>query len=257
MAHAGSDLTEEQQRIKQQFRDARGYWIGGWDDLLRLDQECFERYSELATHPWKAGTLDARMRELVLVAVNSATTHLNADATRAHVGNALDEGATVAEVLEVFQLTATLGIHSVSLGVDTLSERVGFPSRTDAQREVMAQVKADWESYLNDDWDDIMAYDHGFLDTFMRFSSHPWRDGPLSPGEKELVYIAIDASTTHLYEQGLGFHIDHALSNTDVTPEQIMEVFELVSDLGMQTLTEGVPILVEEAAGRDMLPEDF
>lgn len=256
MGHADSELTEAQQRSKQQFIDERGYWREEWDHLLRLDREFFERYRELASHPWKAGTLDSRMRELVLVAANSATTHLNEEGMRTHIGQALDEGATVDEVMEVLQLAATLGIHSVSVGVDALAERAGFPERTEAQRESMAAVKADWEEYLSDDWDDIIAYDHGYLDTFMRFSSHPWRTGVLDSGEKELIYIAIDASTTHLYEQGLGFHIDHALENTDVTPEQIMEVFELVSDLGMQTVTEGVPILVEEAAARDQLPDE-
>jgi hypothetical protein len=36
-----------------------------------------------------------------------------------------------------------------------------------------------------------------------------------------------------------------------------MEIFELVSVLGVHTLTDNVPILVEEAEKRGKLPEDF
>lgn len=257
MAHSRSELTEEQQHLKTEFIAERGYWHDAWDDLLRLDPEFFDRYRDLSMHPFEEGTLDPKIRELVLVAANSATTHLNDAEMRTHIGNALDYGASVPEILEVFQLTATLGIHSVSLGVDVLSAEAGYPDRTEAEREEIAKVKTEWENYLTDDWDSIMDYDHRYLQTFMAFSSYPWREGILDPGVKELVYIAIDASTTHLYESGLAFHIRNALEHTDVTPEQIMEVFELVSDLGMQTVTEGLPILVEEATERGKIPDHF
>jgi alkylhydroperoxidase/carboxymuconolactone decarboxylase family protein YurZ len=67
----------------------------------------------------------------------------------------------------------------------------------------------------------------------------------LPPKIKELIYIAIDASTTHLYAPGLRQHIRNALKY-GATVEEIMEVFELVSVLGIHTCTMGVPILMEE-----------
>ena len=73
----------------------------------------------------------------------------------------------------------------------------------------------------------------------------PWKKGVLPPKIKELIYIAIDAATTHLYEPGLRQHIQNALKY-GATKEEIMEVFELVSVLGIHTCTMGVPILVEE-----------
>ena len=59
------------------------------------------------------------------------------------------------------------------------------------------------------------------------------------------MYIAIDAATTHLYEPGLRIHIQNALK-LGATTEEIMEVFQLTSVLGMHTCTVGVPILIEE-----------
>jgi alkylhydroperoxidase/carboxymuconolactone decarboxylase family protein YurZ len=61
------------------------------------------------------------------------------------------------------------------------------------------------------------------------------------------IYIAIDAATTHLYEPGLRIHIRNALKH-GATKEEILEVYELVSVLGMHTITMGLPALLQETA---------
>ena len=62
---------------------------------------------------------------------------------------------------------------------------------------------------------------------------------------KECIYIAIDAFTTRLYEPGLRQHISNALKYV-ATQEEIMEVFEMVSVLGIYTCTMGMPVLMDE-----------
>ena len=71
------------------------------------------------------------------------------------------------------------------------------------------------------------------------------------PKVKEFVYIAVDAATTHLYEPGTRIHVRNALGH-GATPQEIMEVFQLISLLGIHSVTHGVPILMEElqASGR-------
>jgi alkylhydroperoxidase/carboxymuconolactone decarboxylase family protein YurZ len=64
---------------------------------------------------------------------------------------------------------------------------------------------------------------------------------------KELIYVAIDASTTHLYEPGVRQHIRNALGY-GASKEEVMEVLELVSVLGIHACTLGVPVLLEELA---------
>ena len=81
----------------------------------------------------------------------------------------------------------------------------------------------------------------------MAFSSVPWVNGTLEPKIKELIYVAIDAATTHLYEPGLRQHIRNAL-RYGATKAEIMEVYELTSVLGIHTCTLGVPVLLEEIA---------
>jgi alkylhydroperoxidase/carboxymuconolactone decarboxylase family protein YurZ len=94
-------------------------------------------------------------------------------------------------------------------------------------------------------WDDILALSPDFFEAYLRFSSVPWRHGRLEPKVKEFIYIAIDAATTHLYEPGTRIHVRNALCH-GATREEIMEVFELVSVLGIHSVTHGVPVLVEE-----------
>lgn len=110
--------------------------------------------------------------------------------------------------------------------------------------------------YWNAIWDGLLQLDPDFFEAYLHFSAVPWRNGVLGPKIRELIYIAIDASTTHLYEPGLRLHIRNALGY-GATKEEIMEVLELVSVLGIHTCTTGVPVLLEElAAGRgDHAPE--
>jgi alkylhydroperoxidase/carboxymuconolactone decarboxylase family protein YurZ len=73
----------------------------------------------------------------------------------------------------------------------------------------------------------------------------PWTHGVLEPKVKEMIYIAFDVAATHLYEPGLRAHIRNALG-LGATKEEIMEVIELVSVIGIHACAVGVPILVEE-----------
>ena len=91
----------------------------------------------------------------------------------------------------------------------------------------------------------MLTLDPDFFEAYLGFSSVPWRNGSLEPKLKELIYIAIDASTTHLYEPGLRQHIQNALRH-GATAEEIMEVYELTSVLGIHTCTLGVPVLLDE-----------
>ena len=84
-----------------------------------------------------------------------------------------------------------------------------------------------------------------FFEKFVEWSNHPRQTGRLSPKMRELIFIAIDASVTHLYEPGLRVHIRNALE-MGISKEEIMEVIQLVSALGIHAYTVSAPILLEE-----------
>ena len=102
----------------------KGDWNPLWDQLRALDPEFMEAYLAFRSVPHRNGPLPQKMKELVLVAINAATTHLYAPGVRRHMKNALAHGATPEEVLEVIQLTTVMGIHSCNLAVPILCEEM-------------------------------------------------------------------------------------------------------------------------------------
>jgi alkylhydroperoxidase/carboxymuconolactone decarboxylase family protein YurZ len=245
-----TELTDAQRRLRDDFVDRRGYWNQFWDGLLRLDSDFFQAYLEFSGVPWRNGTLEPKVKELVYIAIDASTTHLYEPGLRQHIQNALRHGATREEIMEVYELTSVLGIHTVTLGVPVLLDELekagepGLPEHTEEQQRLKAEF-VERRGYWNPFWDDVLRLDQDFFKAYSEFSSVPWRNGVLEPKVKELIYIAIDAATTHLYEPGLRQHIQNALGY-GATREEIMEVYELTSVLGIHTCTLGVPVLLEE-----------
>jgi alkylhydroperoxidase/carboxymuconolactone decarboxylase family protein YurZ len=247
-----SALSERKKQLRDEFIESRGYWNEIWNGLLELDEEFFEAYTRLSSVPWKSGPLEPKVKEFVYIAMNAAATHMYEPGVRQHVRQALQLGGTAAEIMEVLELTATLGIHACTVGVPILVEELeaaGQPlSRELTQR--MQEVKADFESkrgYWNAFWDEMLLLDPEFFDAYTQFSGVPWVSGVLEPKVKELIYTAFDVAATHLYTPGLRQHIRNALGY-GATREEVLEVIELVSVLGIHACTVGVPILVEEVA---------
>jgi alkylhydroperoxidase/carboxymuconolactone decarboxylase family protein YurZ len=103
---------------------ARGDWNPLWDQLRELDPEFMEAYLAFRSVPHRNGPLPPKYKELVMIAINAATTHLYAPGVRRHMQNAIKAGATLEEILEVIQLTTVMGIHSCNLAVPIMMEEM-------------------------------------------------------------------------------------------------------------------------------------
>ena len=75
----------------------------------------------------------------------------------------------------------------------------------------------------------------------------PMQSGALDALTIEFIAIAVDASCTHLYAPGVRRHIRKALE-LGASPQQVLTVLQLVSVLGIHSLSLGAPILKEEMA---------
>jgi alkylhydroperoxidase/carboxymuconolactone decarboxylase family protein YurZ len=154
--------------------------------------------------------------------------------------------------MEVYQLTSSIGVHAVTMGVPALldaMQQAGMPDVT-AQRlsQRQEQLKAAFianRGYWSPLWDGVLALSPDFFEAYSEFSSVPWKTGSLEPKIRELVYIAVDAAATHMYETGTRIHMENAL-RVGATPEEIMEVLALVSVLGVHTISMGLPVLLDE-----------
>lgn len=124
MTQVTQNWSEHQQRIKDEFIEKRGYWDEFWDGLLKLSPDFFEAYLTLSSIPWTKGTLEPKVKEFIYIAIDAATTHLYEPGLRIHIRNALKYGATKEEIMEVYQLTSVLGMHTCTMGVPVLIDEL-------------------------------------------------------------------------------------------------------------------------------------
>jgi len=103
---------------------AKGDWNPLWDDLLKIDPEFIEAYLNFRAVPHKKGPIPPKYKELILIAINAATTHLYGPGVRRHMQNSFKFGASPNEVLECIQLTTVMGIHSCNLAIPILLEEL-------------------------------------------------------------------------------------------------------------------------------------
>ena len=82
-------------------------------------------------------------------------------------------------------------------------------------------------------WTDTMLQAApGFVAQYARYAGHPARTGPLSPRMVELIYVGLDASSSHLFESGLLTHMRRALE-VGATQRDIIDVLHLVAVQGV------------------------
>lgn len=236
--------------LKERFVEQEGYWSDDLEQVLRGSPGYFAAYMNLMAVPAKTGRLDPKTREFVSISINAAATHLNAPNMRIHMEKALRLGATREEITEVCQLAAVLGTHSMSIGIPVLIDefrKAGRIGELDLDNLSPAEeaLKADFvnkRGYWLEHNQAILKLCPEYFVAYKDYSSYPWLNGTLEPKVREFIYIAIDVSTTHLYELGLRVHMRNALGH-GATAGEIVDVFLVTSLLGLQTNTMAFPIL--------------
>ena len=83
--------------MKQQDNDGLLAKLDEWDP------DWGEKYRRMSTNPWSNGVLPVKLIELICLALNSACTNLQPEATRRHIRAALAAGATREEILFVLK----------------------------------------------------------------------------------------------------------------------------------------------------------
>ena len=241
------------QTLKKNFVAARGYWSGIWDDILELSPDYFEAYTNLSSVPWRTGTLAPKVKEFVYIAIDAATTHLYNAGTRIHIANALRHGASRDEVMEVLMIASVLGIHtmtdSLPIMMDVLKAAGKDPKlsarKLSARQQEIKEEFTRNRGFFPPVFEPILHLSPDFMQAYTDLSSAPWKMGLLEPKVRELLYVAIDASTTHLYNAGTRTHMTNAVKY-GATAEEIMEVLMLTAAIGVHTMTDSVPILMDE-----------
>ena len=229
------------------FTQEHGYWNEELDALAQADPRYLGAYDQLLRVASRRGSLTARHRELICVAVSAQVTYLNPVHTRHHLRQARDFGATEAEVVETLQLAASLGVHSMLVGVPIaheVFEEMGVAVEVaeddlDARRRELKNAFIRERKYWSPGWDTVLAYTPEYFEAYLGLSRIPWVHGVLEEWFKELVYVAIDVVTTHLFTAGIRVHIGKAIEY-GATPDQVIDVITLASNIGIHSTLMGV-----------------
>jgi alkylhydroperoxidase/carboxymuconolactone decarboxylase family protein YurZ len=242
------------EELRAAWTEVHGAPNAAAEQLLAHNPGYFERVLDFTAHAWRRGPLEPKVKALVMLAVDSAASHLNGPGTADDVRRALALGASPAEVLETLELTSTMGIHAANTGVPILLEELaaaGQPidltaSLSERQEEIKALFTAK-RGYWNDFWDGFLRLDAEFFAAYTEMSAHAWEHGPLEPKVKEFIYCAFDCSATHMFTVGLRQHIANAI-RYGATAQELMEVFELASAIGVESFALALPALGDAIA---------
>lgn len=243
--------TARQDEIRGRAVRDRGSWGEVWEQILAFDPELLSAYLDFSAVPRRKPDLDAKTRELIALAVDVSVTHLYVPGIREHVRAALDRGATPEQVMDVVALTTTLGIHAVNVAVPLLAgvlEEEGLrtgPATLDDYRRRLKDEFVERRGYWADIWDETLELDPELFEAYTSFSSTAGRGGALEPAVRELVCLAFNASTTHLYAPSIRLHIENAIG-LGASVGAVLETLEIASLVGFQSALVAVPILAEE-----------
>lgn len=101
-----------------------GQWNQDWQPMAELDADWTEKFMAMVSAPLNAGVIDPKTFEMLAIAVDASVTHMYGPGVRRHIRRALALGVTPEQITAVLQLTATLGLHTMSLGAPILVEEM-------------------------------------------------------------------------------------------------------------------------------------
>ena len=101
-----------------------GQWNRDWQPMAELDADWTEKFMAMVSAPLNAGVIDPKTFEMLAIAVDASVTHMYGPGVRRHIRRALALGVTPEQITAVLQLTATLGLHTMSLGAPILVEEM-------------------------------------------------------------------------------------------------------------------------------------
>lgn len=236
--------------------DLGSFAYGISDAVAQSAPEYMQAYARMVGTTAANAELPRLSRELIGLAVNAAVTHLNRDATVAHIIAALECGASDREIFEVLQLASCLGMHTIVHGVPLLVAAAPELMETELS-ERQRTLKEHWvalRGYWPAPFDGLLALDPEYFAACSDFQNAPF-GGAIDRKLRELIFVAIDASTTHMYAN-VDRHIRLALEY-GATPDEVLATLEITALIGVQSYTLGFEALAEARArlGDDDTPQ--
>jgi alkylhydroperoxidase/carboxymuconolactone decarboxylase family protein YurZ len=217
------------------------------EDQRALDPAFVDAYRSMLAAASSRHALSDADRELIGLALTAAVTYLHLPGLQRHIQSALAAGATTTQIVEALEISSVLGIHTLTVAVPVIFEELQY----DASEPLTEEQEALKSAFLMrpggswpEMWNLLVRVDAEFLTAYKDYSGAPWtHEEGLEPKIREFIYIAINASTTHLLVPGIRAHTRKALAH-GATLEELLEVLKLTSLIGMRSFIEGSGALI-------------
>lgn len=245
-------LTPEQQRLKDAYIRARGYWTPWTEGILRFNPQFLDAYARYGGYPAAHGPLSPLMCELLYVALDASSTHLFESGLLLHMRLAFRHGATPAQVMEVLTLATAQGLGGTQVGVEILADElaaagVAVPELEWALTPVQTALKDAWTARFGD-WprvcEVLLRLDQGYFALVLELlAAAPEPGAGLDERSRILIALALDACFTGLNPPGMRRNIRRALA-AGIGWQDILQVLQMTAHLGVHACALGVPALV-------------
>lgn len=243
-------------KLRRQLAEIVAIEGAALDSAIESDPAYFAAYAAMAAAVWNGPHLTRKDKHLICLAANATITALHHPGIARHIDGAMEAGAGRSEITETLKLVAAVSVHSSTVGFPILIEEMARSGRPldagemlpeqAAARRAFCEARGDW----NRRFEPLARLAPAFLADYAAFSAQPGKSGALSPKLREFIYIAIDATATHLFEPGMRVHIRAALE-LGAKPEEIAELLSLISLSGFQGTLAGLAAI----SARSQQPE--
>jgi alkylhydroperoxidase/carboxymuconolactone decarboxylase family protein YurZ len=118
------------EQAKAKFLEARGYMGAVWEANCLMAPDFVEAYATYSGVPWKTSALPGKIKEFIYIAIDLSPTHGDIGGATFHMNAAMDRhGATLDEIMEVFEIIGLVGFQTHMMALPILKEELAKAGR--------------------------------------------------------------------------------------------------------------------------------
>lgn len=236
--------------LRAEFKRRRGRWHDDWEAILAYSPSYLAAYLELSAYVADRGALTPRLRELIYVATNCSPTHMFEKGFRNHAREALDAGATRAELLAVAAIVSTVGGQTYLTGAAALDGCMASDTtHAPAEAEAAEALHVGLFSAIEPDAAAAIRQDAVFYTFWLEFAGASLKGGALPDKDAHLIALAAYAQCTQLNPQGVDRQIRAALA-AGASSQEVLDVLRLITSMSIHAMVFALPII------NDLAPDD-
>jgi alkylhydroperoxidase/carboxymuconolactone decarboxylase family protein YurZ len=223
-----------------------------FNKMYKADPDLVKRFYSFAMT-----TLDpiisGKLTHLIYLGVDIIVTHLLPYGGREHVRMALEEGASIREIVETMGIVAFAGtggyevafpiVRKVSAGRNGKTQSGRLTSGQETLKEKLSARMGYWPGWM----DDALALTPEYLKSLIELAYPEPRPDGLDPKSRELILYAMHACPALNHVSGMERHAERALIH-GATEQELIAVTRLANVIGCHSICVGFEAASEHLA---------